>query len=240
MFKAASRFTRAYHAVSHPNTIVNLKTPENRLLSKAIENVPLLGFSGQCITQAARDSGYLDSVHSLFTSKDQLPEFQLVLFWLKLQRQKLYDHVLDPKLEFHSVRNEYDRAAYLINKRLEYNAPIVGKLTGALSQLVLPYNIGLSLEELHNLSDDVAFYAGDMSNDLAWYAKRALFSTVYVKSELYMLQDLSENFKQTKEFVNGCVRNVQTVGNSYNAVEEWGMFNAISLVNLIRSQLARG
>lgn len=100
--------------------------------------------------------------------------------------------------------------------------------------------MGLSLEELHNLSDDVAFYAGDMSNDLAWYAKRLLFSSIYVKSELYMLQDSSADFQKTKEFVESSVKSVETMGNSYNAVEEWSMFNAISLVNLIKSQVARG
>ncbi|KAF7999097.1 hypothetical protein HF325_006629 [Metschnikowia pulcherrima] len=164
----------------------------------------------------------------------------LVLFWLKLQRQELYDHVLDTKLPFHQIRNEYDRAAYLLNKRLSFNEPVIEQLSGALAQLVLPYNVALSLEELHNLSDDVAFYAGDMSNDTAWYAKRLLLSSIYVKAELFQLQDNTERFSRTKEFVESKVASVKNMGYAYSSVEQWAIFNAILLVNLIKSQLARG
>lgn len=234
---------RAYHSTSHTasNIIVDAKSPEAILLTKAIEHVPVFGFSKDSINAAVRELGFLDSIHSLVTaSSNHTEEFSLVLFWLKLQRQKLYDEVLDPKLEFHAVRDEYDRVLYLINKRLLYNKPIMGLLTQALSQLVVPYNLSASMEELHNLGDDVAFYAGDMSNDLAWYTKRLMFSTIYVKSELYMLQDSSENFERTKKFVESSVSNVKAAGASYNAVEQWTLFNAISMVNLIKSQLARG
>ena len=50
-----------------------------------------------------------------------------------------------------------------------------------------------SLDELHNLSDDIAFYAGDTSNDFAWYSKRLGFSSIYVSSEVFMLQDTSKD-----------------------------------------------
>lgn len=90
------------------------------------------------------------------------------------------------------------------------------------------------------MSDDIAYYAGDMSNDSAWYAKRLLLLSIYVKLELYMLLDTSPDFSSTLLFVDRNVLAVKFMGNSYNAVEQWSAFNAISLVNLIRSQLARG
>lgn len=234
---------RAYHSTSHTasNIIVDATTPEAILLTKAIEHIPRLGFTKASIDAAVKDLGYLDSIQSLVTaSSPHSAEFSLVLFWLKLQRQKLYNEVLDPNLAFHTVKDEYERVLYLLNKRLLYNKPIVGLLGLALSQLVMPYNLGSSMEELHNLSDDVAFYAGDNSNDSAWYAKRLLFSSVYVKSELYMLQDTSEDFERTRKFVESSVSSIKAAGASYNAVEQWTLFNAILMVNLIKSQLARG
>lgn len=243
MFRHSLRLARAYHSVSHPasNVIVNMKSPESILLAKAIEKVPTFGFTKAAVNAAVKDLEYLDSIQTaLSVSSTHSPEFLLVLFWLKLQRQRLHDHVMDRSLKFHDIKNEYDRAAYLINTRLTYNEPVVGQLSQALGQLIAPYNIGSSLEELHNLSDDVAWYAGDESNDSAWYAKRLLLSSVYVKSELYMLQDSSENFTRTKEFVKSSVASVAAMGSSYNAVEQWTAFNAISMVNLIRSQLTRG
>lgn len=235
--------SRAYHSTSHTasNIIIDAKLPQSILLTKAIEHVPKLGFTKASIDAAVRNLGYSDSIQSVVTaSSPHSSEFSLVLFWLKLQRQNLYNEVMDAQLDFHAIADEYNRAAYLINKRLSYNRPVLALLPQALAQLVTPYNVAASLEELHNLSDDFAFYAGDQSNDTAWYAKRLLFSSIYVKSELYMLQDTSENFESTKRFVESSVNSIRAAGASYNAIEQWTMFNAISMVNLIKSQMARG
>lgn len=240
MFKRVLR-ARLYHLTLHPasNVIVDAKLPENRLLAKALDHVPAYGFDERCIAQAVKDLGYSDAFQSVVSSQGA-PAHQLVMFWLRHNRQRLYNHVLDPALPFHTQNSEYDRVAYLVKQRLRYNEPVLGKLPGALAQLTVPYNWAASLEELHNLSDDVAFYAGDMLNDSAWYAKRFLFSSLYVKSELYMLQDTSENYRHTMDYVERSVRSVEKMGDSYNAVEQWLVFNAILLVNLIKLQLARG
>lgn len=248
MFRLAlrSRFvgvsSRLYHLASHPNILINQKAPELILLTKALDYLPKYGFHKQCIDDAVRDLGYADSLQSVIAANplNELPELQLTLFWLKHQRQKLYEHVLDPELKFHAIPDEFDRAAYLLKERLSYNEPVVSQLGLGLSQLVLPYNWNASLAELHALSDDIAYYAGDMSNDSAWYAKRLLLLSIYVKLELYMLLDLSPDFASTRLFVDRNVLAVRFMGDSYNAVEQWSFFNAISLFNLIRSQLARG
>lgn len=243
MSRSIRGLSRGYHSISHPssNVIVNKKTPEAILFTKALEHVPKLGFTKKAVNAAVAELQYLDSIQSAVSaSSSHTTEFLLVKFFLKLQRQNLCDQVLDPKLPFHKIPDEYSRASFLINQRLRLNIPVINELSGALGQLVTPYNIPLALEELHNLSDDVAFYAGDMSNDSAWYAKRLLLSSIYVKSELYMLQDKSDDFTRTKDFVESSVASVKAMGSAYNAVEQWTAFNAISMVNLIKSQLARG
>lgn len=244
MFRLISRCSRrAYHSTSHPasNIIVNKRTPQGVLFSKALDYVPKYGFSKNSINAAVADLGYSDSIQSAVSALSQhSPEYGLVLFWLQSQRQKLYDHALNENADFHNIGDEYSRAAYLIKERLGYNEPIIDHLSEALSRLILPYNWQLSLEELHNLSDDIAFYAGDESNDSAWYAKRFLLSTIYVKSELFMLQDSSAGFERTHAYVDESVAAMKTMGYSYSSVEQWAMFNAISIVNLIKSQLTRG
>ncbi|CUM49991.1 uncharacterized protein AC631_00873 [Debaryomyces fabryi] len=235
---------RAYHSIDHPssNIIVNPKSMESIILTKSLTYLPKFGFDSLCITHAIRDLKYPDSLQSALSSapSGNSLEFQLMLHWLKIQRQTLQDHVLDPKSQFNTINDEYERVIYLINKRLEYNQPIIDKLSSGLSQLIAPYNINQSLDELHNLSDDIAFYAGDTSNDFAWYSKRLGFSSIYVSSEVFMLQDTSEDFQHTKKFVEDKVQAFSNLGGAYNDVEQWGTFNAISLVNLIKSQLARG
>ncbi|EAZ64002.2 hypothetical protein PICST_66543 [Scheffersomyces stipitis CBS 6054] len=231
---------RSYHSETHPNTIVDEKSVESRILTKAIEFIPEHGFHQNTITQAIRALGYPDSLQSVITNSSNSPDFSLVLHWLKVQRQKLEQHLVDPTSEFHTIKDEYERVAYAIKKRLQYNGPIINQLGSGLSHLVVPYNVSQSLAELHSLSDDIAFYAGDMSHDLAWYTKRVGFSSIYVSSELYQLQDSSEGFRRTNAFVDEKVHGLKRLGSAYNDVEQWGVFNAISTVNLIKSQLLRG
>lgn len=235
---------RLYHSIDHikSNQIVNEKSAEAIILNKAMEYVPKYGFEPLCITSAARELQYPDSIHSALTSSPtgNTLEFQLVVHWLKCQRQRFEQEIYNENDPLHSITDHYERLAYLINKRLQYNAPIIHHLSKGISQLVLPYNMSQSLEELHNLSDDIAYYAGDMSNDFAWYSKRLGVSSIYVSSELFMLQDSSDGFSRTKDFVSDKVSKLNDLGNAYTNTEEWGYFNAISLVNLIRSQWTRG
>lgn len=239
-----ARGVRFYHSVDHPtsNLIVNPDSIESTILTNSLKHIPKYGFNSYCITKSIQDLKYPDSIHSVLTSNadGKSLEFQLMLHWLRIQRSKLHEHIMDPASEFHSIENEYERVSYLIKQRLQYNEPIIKKLSYGLSQLSTPYNLSQSLEELHNLSDDIVYYAGDESNDFAWYTKRAGVSSIYVASELYMLLDTSDNFKNTKEFVENRVKGFDHLGGVYNNVEQWGAFNAIGLVNLVKSQWMRG
>jgi ubiquinone biosynthesis protein COQ9 len=67
----------------------------------------------------------------------------------------------------------------------------------ALAIMSLPQNVGSALTELHKLSDEIWYLAGDRSVDFSWYTKRATLSTVYASTELFMTTDKSENFKDT-------------------------------------------
>lgn len=248
MFKSAVKrvllkpVKRSYHSIDHPvsNLIYNPKSVESIILTKSFDHVPTLGFNINSITQAVRDMKYSDSLVSAITGNPSgnSPELQLVLHWFKWKRQELV--TLAESEEFANIHGEYERAAYLIKKRLELNAPVVGQLSQGLGHLVLPYNLSQGLEELYNLADDITYYAGDKSNDFAWYSKRAGIASIYVSSELFMLQDSSLGFKHTKDFVDEKVNGLRGLGSAYNDVEQWGFFNAISLVNLIKSQLVRG
>lgn len=229
-----------YHSESHASPIVNPKSIESTILTSALTHIPQHGFTQHSITAAIRGMNYSDSLLSALTATGSSPELQLMVHWLKCQRQKLESYVNDPASEFHTITDEYSRVAHLIKKRLEYNVPVVDHLAHGIGQLVVPYNLSQSLDELHNLSDDIAFYAGDMSNDFAWYTKRTAFSSVYVLSELYMLQDSSKDYVKTWQFVDDKVKDVKEMGGWYNDVEQWGVFNAISMMNLVKSQLVRG
>lgn len=232
---------RFYHSQHHlvSNRIINPDIIEHKILTKSLEFIPKYGFKDSCITQAIKDLKYPDSIMSVLTTSFQgnSLELQLMIHWLKTQRENMAKSIEDEQFQNLS---EYDRVKYLINKRLELNVPIKDKLSEGISYLMVPYNFSHSLGELHNLGDDIAFYAGDQSNDFAWYSKRFSFSSVYVASELYMLSDTSKNHTNTKKFVDDQVEGVKSLGTGYENTEQWLFFNTIGLANLIKSQLLRG
>lgn len=221
------RGVRAYHAIDHPNPII-ANNPQTVILDEALKLVPTYGFTRECITAATRHLNYSDATGSI------VKDFDLPIHWLKTQRANLEKYAIAPESPLHQITDEYARATNLMQTRLSYNNQIDLKELVAL--LALPYNMPESAAELHNLSDDIAFYAGDASNDFAWYTKRMGLSSIYVLLELYQIQ----NPGNVDAFVADKIALLKEMGAAYNNVEEWALFNGISAFNLIKSQLMRG
>lgn len=247
MNKLTSRtlsITRSYHSFYHVNEpIVNLKTIENQILNKAyVDYVPKLGFTSSSVFKASKDIGLKENTPNAlfkFTSTDSNDlSMQLVLFHLKKCRLEL--EKISKSDEFKNLDSEFNKLQFLINKRLEMNIPIIKDLPNLLGHLIIPSNLISSMNELHNLSDDISYYAGDRSIDFKWYSKRMSISGLFVQSELFMINDKSDGFSDTKEFVLKKLNEIENAGYVYNSIEEWSFFNAVSLVNLIKSKLSRG
>lgn len=244
--RASTLGVRNFHSLYHVNTpIVDFEKVENQLLNKAYEEyVPELGFTKEAVENASYAMGLNDnSANAIFnfTSSTKNLEMELILFHLKKCRQELDNITKSEKyLKDFANKTETDKLRYLLNKRLEMNKPILKYLPNALGHMILPGNLTQSLSELHNLSDDITYYAGDKSTDFAWYSKRFSISGLYVQSELFMLTDTSENIEDTAKFVDDRLKEIETAAYVYNSVEEWLFFNAVSTVNIIKSQLARG
>ncbi|GAV29464.1 hypothetical protein PMKS-002965 [Pichia membranifaciens] len=237
---------RSYHSFYHVNPpILDLSTVENQVLDKAYEEyVPELGFTKEAVENASYAIGLNDnSANALFnfTSSSKDLEMELILFHLKKCRQDLEDFRKTETFqnEFKD-KSETDKLRYLINKRLAMNQPVLKFLPKALGHMILPTNIAKSLAELHNLSDDITYYAGDKSTDFTWYSKRFSISGLFVQSELFMLTDTTKDLSDTAKFVDSRLQEIDTAGYVYNSVEEWLFFNAVSTVNIVKSQLARG
>ena len=61
------------------------------------------------------------------------------------------------------------------------------------------------------LCDDIWHRAGDTSTDSNWYSKRVLLAGVYVATEVFMLQDTSEDFAETWGFLDRRLAEVQSL-----------------------------
>lgn len=97
-------------------------------------------------------------------------------------------------------------------------------------------NIPPSLRELHLLSDEIWFLAGDVSVDSSWYTKRASLSTIYAASEVYQTTDQSSDFMDTEAFLDRRLEELRVAGGAWGNTREWAGFQAGALVNLLRSK----
>lgn len=105
----------------------------------------------------------------------------------------------------------------------------------ALGHMSLLGNIPTSLKELHALSDEIWYLAGDSAVDFSWYTKRASLATVYASSELFMTTDTSKDFKLTEEFLDRRLEDAQKVGGTIGGFGQYVGFWAGNSVNLARS-----
>ena len=96
-------------------------------------------------------------------------------------------------------------------------------------------NLPSSLQELHALSDEIWYLAGDTSVDTSWYTKRASLAALYASSELFMTTDTSENFTATEDFVDRRLEALQRIGGTMGFLSQFVGFWAGNSLNLARS-----
>ncbi|KAF6011708.1 hypothetical protein HII13_002173 [Brettanomyces bruxellensis] len=233
---------RCYHSFYHVEPpIADPCTIENKILDKAYkEFVPQEGFTDLAVKKGAEAAGVnpssLGAIFN-FTTASKDTAMELALYHLKYARQQMIE---ENKVQASKIFDEGERLKFLMGKRLLLNKPIINNYHQALGRMILPTNIPESLKELHSLADDLSYYAGDKSTDFAWYSKRFAVAGAFVQSELFMLADKSKNYQDTLQFATDRLNEVFKLGKAYNSFEEWALFNGISTLNLIRSQLVRG
>lgn len=235
---------RQFHSIYHVNpTIIELNKIENQILNKAYEEyVPKHGFNKKSIDLASKEFDINGGGIFNFTSNSKDAKMELCLFHLKKCRDEL--NKLAQSKEFNEIMNnskEIDRLRSLIKYRLSLNKKIINELPGLLGYVLINKDRLIeSMKELHELSDDLTYYSGDKSNDFAWYSKRISVSGLIIQSELFMINDKSKGFEDTFKFVDSKLKEIETAGYIYKSIEEWIFFNAVSIVNLLKSQLSRG
>jgi ubiquinone biosynthesis protein COQ9 len=218
---------RSYFSQFHPDPPPYAATQQS-ILSAALKQVPEHGFTERALTLGARDAGYLDVSTQLFPRG----VFELIIYHLVTQRLALKDNVQFPPDGKLGVGR---KVKTLTMARLRANKDIIHHWQGALGHMSLLGNIPASLKELHALSDEIWYLAGDTTVDFSWYTKRASLSTIYASSEVFMTTDTSKDFAQTEEFVDRRLADVQKVGGTIGGVGQYVGFWAKNSVNLARS-----
>lgn len=106
----------------------------------------------------------------------------------------------------------------------------------ALAIMAQPSCVPASVAELAKLSDEIWYLAGDVAVDPSWYTKRASLAAIYAAAELFMTNDKSEGFRETREFLRRRLAEAGEIGDVTRSVREWVGFTASAGINVLRSK----
>nr|XP_046250084.1 ubiquinone biosynthesis protein COQ9, mitochondrial [Scatophagus argus] len=210
-----------------------------RILTAALEFVPLHGWSAEAIAAGAETLGLSSASTGMFNNGAG----DLVLHFITQCNSQLTEILAEQDKQVQLGQAEPKKTADFlrdaVETRLRMYIPYIESWPQAMSILLLPHNIPDSLKHLSTLVDDIWYYAGDRSTDMNWYTKRAVLTGIYNTTELVMLQDTSPDFQDTWNFLDNRIQDAVNMATTAKQVQSTGeavaqglMGAAVTLKNL--------
>ena len=133
----------------------------------------------------------------------------LIRFWMNSTDEAMETFAKEADLDTLKVR---ERIKQLILFRLEHFSRHREAVRKACFTLALPWNAATNIELLGQTIGRMWRLAGDTSNDYNWHTKRLLLSGIYTSTLMCWFSDESDDFIDTKAFLDRRIENVMTVG----------------------------
>ncbi len=188
----------------------------DELLLATLPNVAFDGWSLQALRAGAQMTGH-DWATARRAFPDGVPE--LVEHFSDWADRQMLAALSTHDLAAMRVR---DRIRLAVRLRLEILAPHQEAVRRMLSWLALPQNTGLGVELLLRGVDAMWHAAGDTATDANWYTKRGLLAGVFSATTLYWLNDYSEDFRDTWDFLDRRIDDVMRIGRATSNLTNLG------------------
>ena len=220
------------HEYEQPPSVT---TAESTILAAALRRVPAYGFTLQALRLGAQDVGYLPISENLFPSG----AFALVNYHLETQRLSLSTTFQRPTIssaDHEPPKDIAERVGLIASHRLLANVPYIQHYQSALALLSQPSHIPTSIQQLAKLADEILYLAGSTTVTTAWYTDRTAMASIYASAELYMTQDRSQGFEDTKDFLKRRLNEGDRIRSAGSMVGQWVGMQIGGLVNGLRSK----
>ncbi|RCI11446.1 hypothetical protein L249_7470 [Ophiocordyceps polyrhachis-furcata BCC 54312] len=224
---------RCFHSYEHATpTNPPFSAVEDAILAASYRHVPEHGFSQRTLRLGAHDAGYLD------ISPAALPEgvFGLIRYHLVTKRLALAERSRHLFTNHQQPLSVDTAVAELTWARLKENVAVISRWQEALAIMAQPTWLPSSLKELALLSDELWFLAGEKAVDSSWYTKRASLSIIYSTTELFMTNDKSTGFAETRQFLDRRLNDAAAAGKAISSVSQWVGFTGNASINVLRSK----
>lgn len=193
---------------------------KDAILKAALEFVPTYGWSSKALAAGAEKMGLSSTVHGVFARGGG----DLVLYFIRSSNEKLSQKLAD-EAEIAAKDPEKKKGTRAIIRdavetRLRMIIPHMSNWPQAMALMALPQNVPDALRQGCTMVDDIWYFAGDRSTDFNYYTKRATLGLVYGNTELYMLQDSSDDFQKTWQFLDRRIDNLTQFGKCIRQCQE--------------------
>ena len=182
----------------------------NNLLDTALEEVLTHGWKMSAVAAACERLGYPAVTAGLVDNVEQL-----VLHHINTSNRKL-DAWMQEEVERLTEGGQRLRIGPFVRScvvtRLSMNIPYLQ--AGVWSEgvaLLCGSGEGVAggVEAWQTVCDDIWFRAGDQSHDLNWYTKRLTLCAVMAATDIFMLQDTSQDYQETWSFLDRRLEDLQ-------------------------------
>ena len=189
------------------------ESQRDALIEAMLPDVPFDGWSRAALRAAARRIG-VPAAEALALFPDGPPDFAACFSrWADRRMLDLYE-TASPEGEGTGARVK--RALGL---RVEVVAPWREAVRRALSVLAMPPHAPLGARLLYETVDGIWYAVGDTATDFSFYTKRATLAGVYSAALMYWLEDRSEDFADTRAFIDRRLADVAMIGKARRRLE---------------------
>ncbi|MGL5839331.1 MAG: COQ9 family protein [Sphingorhabdus sp.] len=160
------------------------------------------GWTDQAVEAAAHEIGVEPDIARLALKGGAMT---LIEAWIGLIDAEMARRLPPEKLDAMKIRQ---RITALVATRLEIMAPDREGLRRAQAIMAMPQNLAASARIGWRSADRMWRLAGDTATDFNHYTKRATLSAVYLSTLVVFVNDDSEDFTETRAFLDRRIENV--------------------------------
>ena len=170
----------------------------NNILDASLEEVLTHGWNQTAVSAAVKKLGYPAVTAGLVDNPTQLVTHHI------LSSNKKLDAWMEAEVARLTEGGQRLPITKFIRScivtRLSMNIPFLRAGVWTEGVAMVPPLTGLGAWQ--EVCDDVWWRAGDASHDMSWYTKRISLGAVMAATDLFMIQDNSENYQETWDFLD--------------------------------------
>ncbi len=188
--------------------------PRNAILAAALSHVPFDGWTHEVLQKAGREVG-VNAAELMML----YPAGPTDLLWqfAEMGEAEMLAHLNTHKLITMKMR---DRIRTGVLCWLAAMAPYKEAVQRALRSSLMPSHALLSVKSIARLASSIWYEAGDQSTDFNYYTKRGLLMAVFGATVIYWLNDQSDDYTKTREFLNQQLDRVLKLGQGIGKVKD--------------------